>query len=376
MIIANATGCSSIFGGNLPTTPYTKNADGRGPAWANSLFEDNAEFGLGLRLGWEQQHGEARRYVAELGDVIGVDLTEELLSADHSDEAGIFAQRARVELLKTALDETLQAISLQDFAPQDGGPGDREANRKVSAIRHLRSLADELVDKTVWIVGGDGWAYDIGYGGLDHVLSSGRNVNILILDTEVYSNTGGQASKSTPRGASAKFAASGKGSAKKDLGAIAQVYGDVYVAQIAIGANEQQTVRAMLEAQAHPGVSVVIAYGTCIAHGIEMSTSMTHQKTAVASGYWPLYRFRPTEEADGHPFKLDSKKPTVPIREFALGETRFAMLARTDKERSNHLLDLAQADADERWRLYSQMAGMERTVPHEEAVVPAAAPKD
>ncbi len=236
---------------------------------------------------------------------------------------------------------------------------------QASAIRHLRSLADELVDKTVWIVGGDGWAYDIGYGGLDHVLGSGRNVNILILDTEVYSNTGGQASKATPRGASAKFAASGKSSAKKDLGAIAQVYGDVYVAQIAIGANEQQSVRAMLEAQAYPGVSVVIAYGTCIAHGIEMSTSMTHQKTAVASGYWPLFRFRPSEEADGHPFKLDSKKPTVPISEFALAETRFSMLARSDKGRSDHLLALAQADADERWRLYSQLSGMERTVPHE-----------
>jgi len=354
MIIANATGCSSIFGGNLPTTPYTVNAEGRGPAWANSLFEDNAEFGLGLRLGWEQQHGEARRYVAELVNLIGDDLAVALLSADQSDETGIVAQRGRVELLKTALDVALS----------DGRAGDQ-----ASAVRHLRSLADELVEKTVWIVGGDGWAYDIGYGGLDHVLSSGRNVNILILDTEVYSNTGGQASKATPRGASAKFAASGKSTAKKDLGAIAQVYGDVYVAQVAIGANEQQAVRAMIEAQAHPGVSVVIAYGTCIAHGIEMSTSMTHQKTAVASGYWPLYRFRPSEEAEGHPFKLDSKKPTVPIREFALAETRFSMLARSDKERSEHLLDLAQSDADERWRMYSQMAGMERTVPHEEALV-------
>ena len=361
MIIANATGCSSIFGGNLPTTPYTRNAEGRGPAWANSLFEDNAEFGLGLRLGWEQQHGEARRYVAELVNLIGDDLAEALLSADQSDETGIVAQRGRVELLKTALDVALS----------DGRAGDQ-----ASAVRHLRSLADELVEKTVWIVGGDGWAYDIGYGGLDHVLSSGRNVNILILDTEVYSNTGGQASKATPRGASAKFAASGKSSAKKDLGAIAQVYGDVYVAQVAIGANEQQAVRAMLEAQAHPGVSVVIAYSTCIAHGIEMSTSMTHQKAAVASGYWPLYRFRPSEEADGHPFKLDSKKPTVPIRDFALEETRFSMLARSDKKRSEHLLALSQADADERWRLYSQLAGIERTVPHEEALVPMDVPED
>jgi len=353
MIISNATGCSSIYGANLPTTPYTVNADGRGPAWANSLFEDNAEFGLGLRLGWEQQNGEARRYVGELSALIGADLAEALLSADQSDEAGIAAQRARVELLKTELDVALR---------------DSTVTLQASAVKHLRSLADELVEKTVWIVGGDGWAYDIGYGGLDHVLGSGRNVNILILDTEVYSNTGGQASKSTPRGASAKYASSGKGTAKKDLGAIAQVYGDVYVAQIAIGANEQQAVRSMLEAQAHPGVSVIIAYSTCIAHGIEMSTSMTHQKDAVASGYWPLYRFRPSEEAEGHPFKLDSKKPTKPLREFALAETRFSMLARKDSERSNHLLALAQADADERWRLYSQMAGMERTVAHEVAI--------
>jgi pyruvate-ferredoxin/flavodoxin oxidoreductase len=357
MIIANATGCSSIFGGNLPTTPYTVNADGRGPAWANSLFEDNAEFGLGLRLGWEQQNGEALRYVAQVGALIGAELSEALVSADQSNEAGIAAQRDRVEVLKDALDVVIR---------------DDSAGDQTSAVRHLRSLADELVDKSVWIVGGDGWAYDIGYGGLDHVLSSGRNVNILILDTEVYSNTGGQASKSTPRGASAKFASAGKSTAKKDLGAIAQVYGDVYVAQVAIGANEQQTVRAMLEAQAHPGVSVVIAYGTCIAHGIEMATSMTHQKTAVASGYWPLYRFRPSEEAGAQPFKLDSKKPTVPIRDFVLSESRFSMLARSDKERSEHLLTLAQADADEKWRLYSQMAGMERTVAHEEAPEPEA----
>ena len=352
MLIANATGCSSIFGANLPTTPYTVNGDGRGPAWANSLFEDNAEFGLGLRLGWEQQNGQARRYVGELADLIGPDLAEALLSADQSNEAGIAAQRGRVELLKAELDVALR---------------DPKVILAASAVRHLRSLADELVEKTVWIVGGDGWAYDIGYGGLDHVLGSGRNVNILILDTEVYSNTGGQASKSTPRGAAAKFAASGKTTAKKDLGAIAQVYGDVYVAQVAIGANEQQAVRAMIEAQAHPGVSVVIAYSTCIAHGIEMSTSMTHQKEAVSSGYWPLYRFRPSEEAEGHPFKLDSKKPSTPLRDFALAETRFSMLARKDKERSDHLLALAQADADERWRLYSQLAGMERTVAHEQA---------
>src|SRR5665648_19776 len=300
MLIANATGCSSIYGANLPTTPYTVNADGRGPAWANSLFEDNAEFGLGLRLGWEQQHGEARRYVAELGHLIGGDLAENLLTADQSDETGIAAQRGRVEQLKAELDVALTHGRLGDQA---------------SAIRHLRSLADELVEKTVWIIGGDGWAYDIGYGGLDHVLSSGRNVNILILDTEVYSNTGGQASKATPRGASAKFAASGKATPKKDLGALAMAYGSAYVAQIALGANDTQAVKALLEADAWPGPSLVIAYSTCTAHGMDMSKSMEHMRDAVRSGYWPLYRFQPTATEDGQPFKLDSREPSIPVRD-------------------------------------------------------------
>ncbi|WP_271189717.1 pyruvate:ferredoxin (flavodoxin) oxidoreductase [Dactylosporangium matsuzakiense] len=346
MVIANATGCSSIFGGNLPTSPYTKNADGRGSAWANSLFEDNAEFGLGMRLAWEQQHATARRYVEQLRDVIGAQLAEALLGADQSTEAGVVEQRARVMALKQVLD--------------------RPDGARSASARHLRSLADELVEKTFWIVGGDGWAYDIGYGGLDHVLASGRNVNVLILDSEVYSNTGGQASKATPRGACAKFAASGKSRAKKDLGAIAMTYGGVFVAQIAMGANEQQTIRALVQAQAWPGPSVVIAYATCIAHGIEMSTSMTHQKQAVASGYWPLYRYRPSEEAEGRPFALDSKAPTIPVADFAATETRFTMLARSDPERSEHLLTLAQADTDERWRYYSQLAGVTRTLPHGE----------
>jgi pyruvate-ferredoxin/flavodoxin oxidoreductase len=345
MIIANATGCSSIYGGNLPTTPYTVNAEGRGPAWNNSLFEDNAEFGLGLRLGWESRNADARRYVRELHDVLGAELVAGLLEADQTTEAGVIAQRARIAQLKTLL---------------TGLNG-----RSTSAARHLLSLADDLVEKTIWIFGGDGWAYDIGYGGLDHVLGSGRNVNIIVLDTEVYSNTGGQASKATPRGAVAKFAASGKGGPKKDLGAIAQAYGNVYVAQIAMGSNEQQTVRAMLEAQAWPGPSILIAYSTCIAHGIEMSTSMSHQKEAVASGYWPLYRFRPSEEDGNHPFKLDSKTPTLSVRDFMAAETRFSMLSRTDPDRARRLAELAQADADERWRYYSQLAGMERTVPHE-----------
>jgi pyruvate-ferredoxin/flavodoxin oxidoreductase len=345
MVIANATGCSSIYGGNLPTTPYTTNADGRGPAWCNSLFEDNAEFGLGLRLGWESRNGDARRYVGQLRDAIGADLATALLDSDQSTEEGIAAQRARVEQLKTILSSL------------NGG--------STPATKHLLSLADDLVEKSIWIFGGDGWAYDIGYGGLDHVLGSGRNVNILVMDTEVYSNTGGQASKATPRGAVAKFAASGKPGAKKDLGAVARAYGNVYVGQIAMGANEQQTVRAMLEAQAWPGPSILIAYSTCIAHGIEMSTSMTHQKDAVATGYWPLYRFRPSEDEGAHPLKLDSKAPSMPVKDFMSAETRFSMLARSNPERSRHLMELAQADADERWHYYSQLAGMERVLPHD-----------
>ncbi|HEY3337323.1 MAG TPA: pyruvate:ferredoxin (flavodoxin) oxidoreductase [Propionicimonas sp.] len=340
MIIANATGCSSIFGGNLPTTPYTTNADGRGPAWSNSLFEDNAEFGLGMRIAWEKQHDEARRLLGDLRNEVGHDLADALLTADQSSEAGLAVQRARVADLKQVL----------------------AAHRSsVGAARALLSLADELVDKAVWIVGGDGWAYDIGYGGLDHVLGSGRNVNILVLDTEVYSNTGGQASKATPRGATAKFATAGKSNPKKDLGVLAQAYGNVYVAQLAIGANQQQTVRAMQEAQAWPGPSLLIAYSTCIAHGIDMATSMSHQSEAVASGYWPLYRYRPGTE--GSPLRLDSKAPTMPVRDFMMNETRFSMLARANPARAEQLALLAQADTDERWHYYEQLAGLERALP-------------
>ena len=340
MVVANATGCSSIYGGNLPTTPYTTNADGRGPAWSNSLFEDNAEFGLGLRLAWENQNGEAKRYLIELRESVGAELADVILTADQAEEAGIAAQRERVVALKAVL-------------------AGMEQTQQVTA---LTSLADELVEKAVWIIGGDGWAYDIGYGGLDHVLSSGRNVNILVLDTEVYSNTGGQASKATPRGAAAKFAAAGKSGPKKDLGLLAQSYGDVYVAQVSIGANQQQTVRALLEAQAWPGPSIVIAYSTCIAHGIEMSTSMAHQEQAVSSGYWPLYRFRPSEDEGTTPFHLDSKAPTTRVKDFMMAETRFSMLTRANPERASRLMALAQADADERWHYYSQMAGVERVI--------------
>jgi pyruvate-ferredoxin/flavodoxin oxidoreductase len=271
-----------------------------------------------------------------------------LLTADQGTEGGLQAQRERVAALRAAL------VAVPDSGPKAA----------------LLSLADELVDKAVWIIGGDGWAYDIGYGGLDHVLGSGRNVNVLVLDTEVYSNTGGQASKATPRGATAKFAASGKGGPKKDLGMIAQAYGNVYVAQLAIGANQQQTVRAMLEAQAWDGPSILIAYSTCIAHGIEMSTSMTHQEAAVSSGYWPLYRFRPGGTGTT-PLHLDSKAPTTRVKDFMMAETRFSMLARANPARAEKLAALAQADVDERWHYYSQVAGIERALP-DDAVADAA----
>jgi pyruvate-ferredoxin/flavodoxin oxidoreductase len=344
MIVANATGCSSIYGANLPTTPWTVNAAGRGPAWNNSLFEDNAEFGLGMRLALDAQTDQARRLVERLAPEIGADLVGGLLGAVQDSEVEIELQRERVGRLRKAL----AAID---------GPGASDA-------RHLLALTGELVRKGIWIIGGDGWAYDIGFGGVDQVLSSGRNVNILVLDTEVYSNTGGQASKATPRGAVAKFAAAGKGTAKKDLGAIARSYGNVFVAQVSMGANDLQTTKALLEADAWPGPSLVIAYSTCIAHGIDMSKSMTHQKDAVKSGYWPLYRFRPSEVEGGKPFKLDSSTPSIPIADFVATETRFAVLQRTHPERAAELAELAQADADERWRYYEQLAGLERTVPH------------
>jgi pyruvate-ferredoxin/flavodoxin oxidoreductase len=344
MIVANATGCSSIYGANLPTTPWTVNGQGRGPAWANSLFEDNAEFGLGMRLALDAQTSHARQLLERLAPALGDETVRGILDADQDDEAGIERQRARVEALRGQL------------AGIDG--------ELATDARHLLSLAGDLVRKGVWIVGGDGWAYDIGFGGVDQVLSSGRNVNILVLDTEVYSNTGGQSSKATPRGAVAKFAAAGKATAKKDLGAIARSYGNVFVAQVAMGANDAQTTRALLEADAWPGPSLVIAYSTCIAHGIDMSLSMSHQKDAVRSGYWPLYRFHPSELEGGHPFKLDSVKPTIPVADFVATETRFAALRRTNPERAAELATLAQEDADGRWRYYEQLAGIERTVPH------------
>ncbi|MEI7743684.1 MAG: 4Fe-4S dicluster domain-containing protein, partial [Chloroflexota bacterium] len=344
MIVANATGCSSIYGANLPTTPWTVNGQGRGPAWANSLFEDNAEFGLGMRLGLDAQTGYARALVGKLAAVIGETLVAGLLDAPQETEPEIDAQRARIEQLRTIL---------------EGVTGEHAAD-----ARHLLTLSTDLAKQGIWIIGGDGWAYDIGFGGLDQVLSSGRNVNILVLDTEVYSNTGGQASKATPRGAVAKFAAAGKPTGKKDLGAIARAYGNVFVAQVSLGANDAQTIKALIEAEAWDGPSLVIAYSTCIAHGIDMSKSMSHQKDAVKSGYWPLYRFQPSVTDDGQPFKLDSVKPSIPIKDFVASETRFAILERTHPERAAELAELIQADADEKWRYYEQLSGVHRSVPH------------
>jgi pyruvate-ferredoxin/flavodoxin oxidoreductase len=344
MIVANATGCSSIYGANLPTTPWTANHEGRGPAWSNSLFEDNAEFGLGMRLAIDMQAASARSLLSRLASDLGEALVRVILDNPQHTEEQVAAQRDAVSRLRSRLGEV------------DGGAA-RDA-------KHLLALADSLVRRSVWIVGGDGWAYDIGFGGLDHVLSAGRDVNILVLDTEVYSNTGGQTSKATPRAAVAKFSAGGKQSSKKDLGAIARAYGNVYVAQISMGANELQATKSLVEADAWPGPSLVIAYSTCIAHGIDMSKSMSHQKDAVKSGYWPLYRFHPTEAEGGQPFKLDSHTPSIPIRDFVATETRFAILERTQPERAARLAALAQADADERWRYYTQLAGVQRTVPH------------
>jgi pyruvate-ferredoxin/flavodoxin oxidoreductase len=342
--IANATGCSSIYGGNLPTTPYSVNADGRGPTWANSLFEDNAEFGLGLRLAQDQAVEDAKVLVEHFRGDLGDELVTGLLAGTtDTDEAGLAEQRTRIDQAKKILSDI--------DSPES---------------RRLLAGIDTMAHKSVWIVGGDGWAYDIGFGGLDHVLASGRNVNILVLDTEVYSNTGGQASKATPRGAVAKFAAGGKPTGKKDLGMIAQAYGNVYVAQIAVGANNTQTVKAFAEAEAYTGTSLIIAYSQCIAHGIDMETGMSHQKEAVESGYWPLFRFDPTAEADGkHSFHLDSRAPKIPFKEFAMQEARYAMLARTKPEEAERLFEMAQDDINNRWHLYEQIAEVDRIVADE-----------
>ena len=334
MVVANATGCSSIYGGNLPTTPYCQNHDGRGPAWSNSLFEDNAEFGLGMRLALDKQNEYARELVWRLNAVIGEELAKALLNADQSTEAGIFAQRDRVKALR----EKLAGVDTPE-------------------ARDLHSLSDSLVKKSVWIVGGDGWAYDIGYGGLDHVLASGRNVNVLVLDTEVYSNTGGQASKSTPRGAVAKFAAGGKPVGKKDLAMMAVSYGSVYVARVAMGAGDMHTVKAFLEAEAYDGPSLIIAYSHCIAHGYDLAYGMEQQKAAVNSGHWPLFRYNPDLVAQHkNPFQLDSRAPSVALKDYIYNETRYTMLAKSNPEEAARLLKLAQEDVAGKWKLYDYLA--------------------
>ncbi len=334
LFIANATGCSSIYGGNLPTTPYCVNQEGRGPAWANSLFEDNAEFGYGFRISLDKKEEMAKELVTRLAPKLGDDFVKEILEADQSTEAGIAAQRERVVAL------------MQKIAGEDSIEG-----------KALKSLAEDLVKKSVWILGGDGWAYDIGYGGLDHVLASGKNVNIMVMDTEVYSNTGGQMSKATPIGAIAKFASQGKATPKKDLGMLAVDYGNVYVAQIAIGANDAQAIKALNEANSYEGTSLIIAYSHCISHGYNLINGPAQQKAAVESGYWPLYRYDPRKIALGeNPFKLDSKDPKIPVIDYMKAENRFKQLMKANPDRAAMLEKDSQAFIDARWQKYKYLA--------------------
>ena len=332
--IANATGCSSIYGGNLPVTPWTKDGEGRGPAWSNSLFEDNAEFGLGFRLAADKHLALALSLLVGLADKVGRDLAEAIAKAPQIRESDIRAQRVRVAQLKTRL------LTINEPNALD-----------------LLSVVDHLVRRSIWIVGGDGWAYDIGYGGLDHVLATARDVNVLVLDTEVYSNTGGQASKATPLGAVAKFASSGKRTARKDLALQAIAYGNVYVAQVAMGANPQQTLQAFREAEAYDGPSLILAYSHCIAHGIDMRHGMQQQSLAAASGYWPLFRFNPVMRTVGeNPFILDSPRPRIPLKAYAYNELRYSSLARSRPEEADALLVMAQAAVTEKYREYEELA--------------------
>jgi pyruvate-ferredoxin/flavodoxin oxidoreductase len=336
LYIANATGCSSIYGGNLPTTPYASNAQGRGPTWANSLFEDNAEFGFGMRIALDQQKIFAETLVTRLAPAIGDELVTALLSASQKTETEISKQRERVLALR-----------------------ERLAGNESSDARNLLAIADTLVRKSVWILGGDGWAFDIGFGGLDHVLGSGKNVNVLVLDTEVYSNTGGQMSKATPRGAVAKFAAAGKPNSRKDLAMEAVSYGSVYVAQVALGGNDSHVVKAFQEAEAHEGPSIIIAYSSCIAHGYDLVHGLEQQKLAVQSGYWPLMRYNPAlRETGKNPFQLDSKAPSIRLKDYAYREARYTMLARGNPELAATLLKEAQDDVERQWRVYSGRAAM------------------
>jgi pyruvate-ferredoxin/flavodoxin oxidoreductase len=333
-LIANATGCSSIYGANLPTTPYTVNKEGRGPAWNNSLFEDCAEFGFGFRLAVDKHVEQATELVKALSGQVGQTLVDELLKAEQSTEAGIIEQRKRVVALKQKL-----------------------AGIQAPEARRLELLADYLVRKSVWCIGGDGWAYDIGYGGLDHVLAMGRDINILVLDSEVYSNTGGQASKATPLGASAKFAMAGKSMPKKDIGLIAMTYGNVYVGHVAFGANDAHTVRVFQEAESYKGPSLIIGYAHCIAHGFDLSLGLEQQKLAVQSAHWPLFRFDPRKVGTGEaPFKLDSPPPKVELSKYIYNETRYRMLQKSDPARAKMLLEAAQAEINKRYSVYEQLA--------------------
>ena len=347
LIVANATGCSSIYGGNLPTTPWTRNHEGRGPAWSNSLFEDNAEFGLGFRLTADKHRALAQQLVREFQPELGADFVNQILTAPQQSESQIRRQRERVAELKALL---LQLES--------------------EPARDLLSVVDHLVRRSVWIIGGDGWAYDIGSGGLDHILASGRDVNVLVMDTEVYSNTGGQMSKSTPLGAVAKFAAGGKSVAKKDIALQAISYGNVYVARIAMGANPQQTLLAMREAEAYPGPSLILAYSHCIAHGIPMHSGLQQQELATASGYWPLIRYNPMlRQSDKNPFVLDSPRPRVAFKDYAYNELRYKMLQRTNPDEAEHMLKLAQQVVNQKWDIYEQMATRPGSQFHPDAVV-------
>jgi pyruvate-ferredoxin/flavodoxin oxidoreductase len=336
IVAANATGCSSIYGGNLPTTPYAQNAEGRGPTWNNSLFEDNAEFGMGFRVSIDKQVEFGGELVKRLAPVLGDNLVNGILNADQKDETGIHAQRERVAALKQKL-----------------------AGNTSSEAKMLLGIADNLVRRSVWIIGGDGWAYDIGYGGLDHVLASGRDVNLLVLDTEVYSNTGGQMSKSTPRGAVAKFAAGGKPLAKKDLGLIAMAYGSVYVASVAMGAKDEHTLKAFVEAESYPGPSLIIAYSHCIAHGIDIDRGVgaRQQKAAVESGQWLLYRYDPRRAAAGeNPLQLDSPAAKSKVESYLMSENRFKMLTKSKPADAKRFFEQAQHDSEARWQLYSYLA--------------------
>lgn len=337
MLIANATGCSSIYGANLPTTPWAKNADGRGPTWSNSLFEDNSEFGMGFRMAIDMHNKQAKELLIKLKNQLDAGLVDQIINAKQVDETDISQQRQRVEQLKKQL-----------------------KNVSGSEAAHLMSLAEYLVKKSVWIMGGDGWAYDIGYGGLDHVIASGSNVNILVLDTEVYSNTGGQMSKATPLGAVAKFAAGGKPTAKKDLALLATTYGTVYVARVAMGANDNQTVKAFIEAERYDGPSLIIAYSHCIAHGFDLKTGMVQQKLAVDSGHWPLFRYNPELIKEGkNPMILDSKAPKIPLEDYIYNETRYKMVKKMNPEAAKQFLAQAQQDVNRRWKQYETLAQMD-----------------